>query len=34
MKKYFNDNELWNAFLYGSLLGIFAGITVGYLIFI
>ncbi len=33
MKKYFNDNELWNAFLYGSLLGMFTGIAIGYLMF-
>jgi hypothetical protein len=33
MKKIFNDKEAWNIFLYGSILGIFAGITVGYLMF-
>ena len=34
MKKYFNSNDLWNAYLCGSIVGIFAGITIGYLIFI
>jgi hypothetical protein len=34
MKKYFNNEDIWNAFLYGSIVGIFAGITIGYLIFI
>jgi hypothetical protein len=33
MKKYFNNEDLWNAYLYGSIIGMFAGITIGYLIF-
>ena len=33
MKKILKNDDCWNGFVYGSLIGIFAGIAIGYLMF-
>lgn len=32
MKKLFNNDDAWTAFVYGTIIGMFAGMTILYII--